>query len=66
MKNDVSCRIQYRLRDMEIDIEVYETVSGKRPFEIWFEDSLEIHTRAKVLTRLDRLKIGNFGDCKND
>lgn len=24
----------------------------------------EIHTRSKILTRLDRLKLGNFGDCK--
>jgi len=25
----------------------------------------EIHTRAKILTRIDRLKLGNFGDCKS-
>ncbi|KAF3361886.1 hypothetical protein PHSC3_001568 [Chlamydiales bacterium STE3] len=24
----------------------------------------EQHTRAQVLMRLDRLKLGNFGDCK--
>ncbi len=49
---------------MEIELEIYETSSGKRPFAIWLEDTLEIHTRAKILTRLDRLKLGNFGDCK--
>lgn len=49
---------------MEIDIEIYETPSGKRPFEIWIREIKEVHTRAKILTRLDRLKLGNFGDCK--
>lgn len=48
----------------EIDIEIYETATGKRPFEIWIKEIREIHTRAKILTRLDRLKLGNFGDCK--
>ncbi len=49
---------------MEIQIELYETSSGKCPFDDWFESLREIHTRAKILTRLDRLKLGNFGDCK--
>lgn len=48
----------------EIEIEIYETSTGKRPFEIWFKGIKEIHTRAKILTRMDRLKLGNFGDCK--
>lgn len=48
----------------EIEIELYETAIGKSPFEIWFKDIKEIHTRSKILTRLDRLKLGNFGDCK--
>jgi putative component of toxin-antitoxin plasmid stabilization module len=48
----------------EIDIEIYETKAGKRPFEIWVKGLREIHTKAKVLTRLSRLKLGNFGDCK--
>lgn len=47
-----------------IDIEIYETTTGKRPFEIWIKGIKEVHTRAKILTRLDRLRLGNFGDCK--
>lgn len=49
---------------IEIDIEIYENPNGKRPFEEWIKDIKEVHTRAKILTRIDRLKMGNFGDCK--
>lgn len=49
---------------MEIEIEIYETANGKRPFESWLRDIKEVHTRAKVRIRLDRLQMGNFGDCK--
>ena len=49
---------------MEIEIEVYETDVGKRPFELWLKGLREIHTRAKIRMRLDRLRMGNFGDCK--
>ena len=49
---------------MEIDIEIYQTANGKRPFESWLRDIREVHTRAKIRMRLDRLKMGNFGDCK--
>lgn len=50
---------------MEFDIEIYETSSGKRPFEVWFDEIREVLIKAKILTRLDRLKLGNFGDCKS-
>ena len=49
---------------MDIEIEIYETSRSKKPFDDWFNSIREIHTRAKILTRLDRLKLGNFGDCK--
>ncbi len=52
-------------RVMEIEIEIYETRSGKRPFIDWIDGLNEIHSRAKIFTRLDRLKMGNFGDCKS-
>ncbi|HSX10897.1 MAG TPA: type II toxin-antitoxin system RelE/ParE family toxin [Chlamydiales bacterium] len=49
---------------IEIEVEVYETALGKRPFEEWFNDLRERLTRAIVRARIDRLKMGNFGDCK--
>ena len=49
----------------EIDIEIYETATGKRPFETWIKGLKEIRARAKIMTRLDRMKLGNFGDCKS-
>ena len=50
---------------MEIEIEFYETPSGCCPFDDWFESIREKLTCAKIITRLDRLKLGNFGDCKS-
>ena len=49
---------------MEIEIELYETASGHCPFDDWFESIRELQTRSKIMARLDRLKLGNFGDCK--
>lgn len=49
---------------MEIEIELYES-AGRCPFDEWFENLKEFHTRAKILTRLERLRLGNFGDCKS-
>ena len=48
---------------MEIEIELYETASGNCPVDDWFESLRELHTHAKILTRLDHLKVGN-SDCK--
>ncbi|MEK7340473.1 MAG: hypothetical protein WBD50_05150 [Candidatus Rhabdochlamydia sp.] len=42
---------------MEIEIEIYETDNGKRPFELWVKGLKEVHTRAKIRMRLDRLKM---------
>ena len=50
---------------MEIRLKIYQLISGKCPFNDWVEGIVELHTRAKILTRLDRLKLGNFGDCKS-
>lgn len=45
------------------DIEKYVLESGDCPFDEWF-DSLTPKTQARVDVRLDRLRLGNFGDHK--
>lgn len=48
-----------------MEIEIYETSSGKMPFEIWLDKIKDTSIRARILTRLERLRLGNFGDCKS-
>ena len=45
-------------------IKIYSEKNGKEPFTDWIE-KLPKTDRAKIKTRLDRIKLGNFGDCKN-
>ncbi len=48
-----------------MEIEIYETASGKRPFDIWLNKIKDEQTIGKILARLDRLEFGNIGDCKS-
>jgi putative addiction module killer protein len=42
---------------------IYKTSTGKEPFIQWLLD-LDAATRSIILTRLKRVSLGNFGDCK--
>ena len=50
---------------MEIEIEFYVAPSGNCPFNDWMDDVKDTKTKTKILSRLDRLRLGNFGDCKS-
>lgn len=41
----------------------YATNTGKEPFLDWLK-KLDSGTRAIIRTRLGRVRMGNFGDCK--
>ena len=43
----------------------YETPEGKIPFRQWLLSLKDIQARARIRARLDRLALGNFGDCKS-
>lgn len=42
----------------------YQTENGDEPFNEWL-DSLDNSVRARVLLRLDRVRLGNYGDYKS-
>lgn len=47
----------------KIEIIPYTTSAGKQPFVDWHK-KLTVATESIVLTRLTRVRSGNFGDCK--
>ncbi len=42
----------------------YVTLLGKVPFLEWLNSLRDAPTRLKIRHRLDRLELGNLGDCK--
>ena len=46
------------------ELRLYRTSSGKVPFEDWMDGLRDGRGRAQIEVRLDRLELGNFGDCK--
>lgn len=47
-----------------MDVRRYLTGSGRDVFGEWLSGLRDARTRAKIMTRIDRLSVGNFGDCK--
>ena len=46
-------------------INIYQAEDGKVPFEIWLASIRDKRAKAKILIRLDRVQLGNFGDSKS-
>jgi putative addiction module killer protein len=46
------------------EIQDYLTAEGKDPFKDWVSALADRMARARVLTRVQRMAAGNFGDCK--
>jgi putative addiction module killer protein len=47
-----------------IELRRYQTAGGRDVFGEWLAGLKDIRTKAKILARVDRLSLGNFGDCK--
>lgn len=49
----------------QIELLEYLTDSGQNPFRNWLEGLRDRQARAKIRVRLNRIRLGNFGDCKS-
>ena len=47
-----------------IELRVYQRRDGTQPFAVWLSELADRQARARIRTRLDRLALGNLGDCK--
>ena len=47
------------------EIEEYVTADGKKPFTEWLLAMKDKRGQAKILARISRAKLGNFGDWKD-
>jgi len=53
---------------MEVRLRIirnYKTPDGREPFEEWLGSLKDKMVKAKVLERINRVRLGNFGDCKS-
>ena len=41
------------------------TPNGREPFEEWLDSLRDKKAQAIILERLNRLRLGNFGDCRH-
>jgi len=46
-------------------LRIYETASGRRPFEEWLDSLKDKVTVARIAARLNRVALGNLGDVKS-
>jgi putative addiction module killer protein len=47
-----------------MELRRYLTASGRDVLGEWLSALRDVRTRAKIVARIDRLSVGNFGDCK--
>ncbi|MFC1712738.1 type II toxin-antitoxin system RelE/ParE family toxin [Candidatus Poribacteria bacterium] len=46
-------------------VEIYQDEHGREPFTQWLYSIKDTRTRARVDNRLERLRVGNFGDFRS-
>ena len=53
------------MNSTKIEILEYLTENGRNPFRKWLEGLRDRQARARIRVRLNRIRLGNFGDCKS-
>jgi putative addiction module killer protein len=48
-----------------VEILEYLTTDGRNPFRDWVEALKDREARARIRVRINRVRLGNLGDCKS-
>lgn len=48
----------------EVDVRLYVTEDDRSPYEEWLDGLRDRTARAKIRTRINRLRLGNLGSCR--
>ncbi len=49
----------------EREVRTYLTLSGRAPYDEWLDRLQDARTRGIIRARLNRVRLGNFGDCSS-
>lgn len=49
----------------EVEVREYVTQDGKSPFTEWLSALRDVKGRAIIRARINRIRLGNFGDCQS-
>jgi len=49
----------------ERDVQIYVTEAGDVPFSQWLNGLRDTRTRGIIRARINRVRLGNFGDCRS-
>jgi putative addiction module killer protein len=52
------------MNDIQTEILEYVDENGKNIFRAWLRSLKDKVARARIRVRLNRIRLGNFGDCK--
>lgn len=53
------------MRELQTEILEYVNEDGKNVFHEWLRSLKDTAARARIRVRLNRIRLGNFGDCKS-
>jgi putative addiction module killer protein len=53
------------MSDTVIELTEYLAENGQNPFREWLEGLRDRQARSRIRVRLNRIRLGNFGDCKS-
>jgi putative addiction module killer protein len=59
---DIMSLITY---NMIMIVEIYRDEYGREPFSQWMDSIKDTRTHARIDNRLERLRVGNFGDSRS-